>query len=337
MNDSRHEFPAKTRSGMQVLLLNILLELLCLAVFIFGVIALEAKETPMGLALTLAGSVIGFVFSPILFAGLKVVKPNEAIVLTLFGRYIGTVRGEGFYYVNPFATCVAPAEAAATTGSSAAVMVPAPSKTGELKLGMRLSPKRVSMKTMTLSNDKQKINDLLGNPIIIGIVVIWRVTNTYKAVFNVDNYYEYLSIQCDSALRNTVRLYPYDVNEQLSPDVHSLRGSSPEISEKLCKEIQEKVEIAGLEILEARITHLAYAPEIAAAMLQRQQASAVVDARQLIVDGAVGMVEMALDKLNERGVVQLDEERKAAMVSNLLVVLCGNRDAQPVVNSGSLY
>ena len=338
MNDNRHEFPAKTRSGMQVLLLNILLELLCLAAFIYGIIALEAKTTPAGLALTLTGSIIGFGFAPLLFAGLKVVKPNEAIVLTLFGRYIGTVRGEGFYYVNPFAACVAPAEAAAaTTGSSAAVTVPAPQKISEIKLGMRLSPKRISMKTMTLSNDKQKINDLLGNPIIIGIVVIWRVTNTYKAVFNVENYYEYLSIQCDSALRNTVRLYPYDVNEQLSPDVHSLRGSSPEISEMLCKEIQEKVDIAGLEILEARITHLAYAPEIAAAMLQRQQASAVVDARQLIVEGAVGMVEMALERLNERGVVQLDEERKAAMVSNLLVVLCGNRDAQPVVNSGSLY
>lgn len=202
-------------------------------------------------------------------------------------------------------------------------------------MNLRLPRKKISLKTMTLNNDKQKINDALGNPVIIGIVVIWRVVNTTKAVFNVDNYTEYLSIQCDSALRNIVRLYPYDTfgddNEK------TLRGSSQEIAERLKEEIQSKVDIAGLEILEARITHLAYAPEIAAAMLQRQQASAIIDARQMIVEGAVGMVEMALEKLNENDIVQLDEERKAAMVSNLLVVLCGNRDAQPVVNSGSLY
>jgi regulator of protease activity HflC (stomatin/prohibitin superfamily) len=166
-------------------------------------------------------------------------------------------------------------------------------------------------------------------------VVIWRVVNTAKAVFNVDNYFEYLSIQCDSALRNIVRLYPYDVSGD--DNEKTLRGSSQEIADKLREEIQSKVEVAGLEILEARITHLAYAPEIAAAMLQRQQASAIIDARQMIVEGAVGMVEMALSKLNEHEIVQLDEERKAAMVSNLLVVLCGNKDAQPVVNSGSLY
>ena len=188
---------------------------------------------------------------------------------------------------------------------------------------------------MTLNNDKQKINDQLGNPIIIGIVVIWRVVNTAKAVFNVDNYTEYLSIQCDSALRNIVRLYPYDVSNE--DNEKSLRGSSQEVADKLKIEIQSKVEIAGLEILEARITNLAYAPEIAAVMLQRQQASAIIDARQMIVEGAVGMVEMALSKLNENDIVHLDEERKAAMVSNLLVVLCGNRDAQPIINSGSLY
>jgi regulator of protease activity HflC (stomatin/prohibitin superfamily) len=188
---------------------------------------------------------------------------------------------------------------------------------------------------MTLNNDKQKINDQLGNPIIIGIVVIWRVVNTAKAVFNVDNYEQFLSIQSDSALRNIVRLYPYDVGGD--DNEKTIRGSSQEIADKIKEEIQSKVEIAGLEVLEARITHLSYAPEIAAAMLQRQQASAIIDARQMIVEGAVGMVEMALSKLSEREVVQLDEERKAAMVSNLLVVLCGNRDAQPVVNSGTLY
>ena len=192
------------------------------------------------------------------------------------------------------------------------------------------------MKALTLNNGKQKINDQLGNPIEIGVVVIWRVQNTAKAVFNVDNYMEFLSIQTDSALRNIVRLYPYDMADG-GEDERSLRGSSQMVAEELKAEIQNKVEVAGLEILEARITHLAYAPEIAAAMLQRQQASAIIDARKMIVDGAVGMVEMALEKLSEGNIVELDEERKAAMVSNLLVVLCGSKDAQPIVNSGSIY
>ena len=203
--------------------------------------------------------------------------------------------------------------------------------------------KKISLKIMTLSNSRQKINDCLGNPVEIGIAVMWKVTDTAKAVFNVDNYKEYLSLQCDSALRNIVRMYPYDVAENVDTtgdgiaDEGSLRGSSEVVAERIRKEIQGKVADAGLEIIEARITYLAYAPEIAAVMLQRQQASAIVDARKMIVDGAVGMVEMALERLSEKQVIELDEERKAAMVSNLLVVLCGNKDAQPVVNSGSLY
>ena len=196
-----------------------------------------------------------------------------------------------------------------------------------------LPKKKLSLKAMTLNNERQKINDAQGNPIIIGVVVIWKVIDTAKAVFNVDNYVDYLSIQCDSALRNVVRLFPYDSED----DEKSLRGSSTEVAHDLLKELQSKVEIAGLEIVEARITHLSYAPEIAAAMLQRQQASAIIAARQKIVEGAVGMVEMALEQLSRNNVVELDEERKAAMVSNLLVVLCGNRDAQPIVNSGSIY
>ena len=196
---------------------------------------------------------------------------------------------------------------------------------------------------MTLSNNRQKINDCLGNPVEIGIAVMWKVNDTAKAVFNVDNYKEYLSLQCDAALRNIVRIYPYDIAPGVDTtgdgmaDEGSLRGSSEEVALRIRNEIQSRVEFAGLEVIEARITYLAYAPEIAAVMLQRQQASAIVDARKMIVDGAVGMVEMALERLNENGVVDLDEERKAAMVSNLLVVLCGNHDAQPVVNSGSLY
>ncbi|MFY9435614.1 MAG: SPFH domain-containing protein, partial [Limnochordia bacterium] len=213
---------------------------------------------------------------------------------------------------------------------------------GNVSVSYRLG-KKLSLKIMTLNNAKQKVNDVLGNPVEIGVAVVWRVVDTAKAVFNVDNYKEYLSLQCDSAVRDIVRIYPYDVAPGIDttgdgqPDEGSLRGSSTIVAERIRKLLQEKVETAGLEILETRITYLAYAPEIAAVMLQRQQASAIVDARKMIVDGAVSIVEMALEKLNENNVVELDEERKAAMVSNLLVVLCGNRDAQPVVNSGSLY
>ena len=285
----------------------------------------------------------------ILLLGLKVLKPKEALVLTLFGKYIGTFKEEGFYFVNPFCTAVNPAAKTKLSqsgdvdgGHSNALLSAALTKSaGEANI--ELSSKKISLKAMTLSNSRQKINDCLGNPIEIGIAVIWRVTDTAKAVFNVDNYKEYLSLQCDSAVRNIVRIYPYDVAPGVDTtgdgveDDGSLRGSSELVASRIRDEIQLKVAEAGIEILEARITYLAYAPEIAAVMLQRQQASAIIDARKMIVDGAVGMVEMALEKLNENNIVQLDEERKAAMVSNLLVVLCGNKDAQPIVNSGSLY
>jgi regulator of protease activity HflC (stomatin/prohibitin superfamily) len=267
------------------------------------------------------------------FPGLKILKPNEALVLTLFGRYYGTLKEAGFYWVNPFCIAINPASAPAGTTPSG-VPITASVTSGNIRITIG-GNRKVSLKAMTLSNEKQKINDRLGNPIIIGIVVIWRVLNTARAVFDVDNYKEFLSTQCDSALRNIVRLYPYDTAG--SNNEESLRGSSMEVAEKLRAEIQSKVEFAGLEIIEARITHLSYSEEIAAAMLQRQQASAIIDARQMIVEGAVGMVEMALAKLGEDDIVKLDEERKAAMVSNLLVVLCGNKDAQPVVNSGSIY
>ena len=282
------------------------------------------------------------------FLGLKVLRPQEALVLTLFGNYAGTLREAGFYFVNPF--CIGVNPAAKTKLNQSGDVDGGASKAVQL-LSTGVNPmtvaedtgKKVSLKIMTLNNSRQKINDRLGNPIEIGIAVMWRVVDTAKAVFNVDNYKEYLSLQCDSALRNIVRIYPYDVAENIDTtgdgiaDEGSLRGSSEVVAERIRQEIQQKVEEAGLEIIEARITYLAYAPEIAAAMLQRQQASAIVDARKLIVDGAVGMVEMALERLNENHVVELDDERKAAMVSNLLVVLCGNRDAQPVVNSGTLY
>ena len=283
----------------------------------------------------------------ILLCGLKVLKPQEALVLTLFGKYTGTLKGEGFYWVNPFCTAVNPA-AKTKLNQSGDVDGGHSGKSILLNTGSgagtaEMVSKKVSLKIMTLNNARQKINDCLGNPVEIGIAVMWRVTDTAKAVFNVDNYKEYLSLQCDSALRNIVRIYPYDVAPNVDTtgdgvaDEGSLRGSSEVVAARIRDEIQSKVQEAGLEIIEARITYLAYAPEIAAVMLQLQQASAIIDARKMIVDGAVGMVEMALERLNQGGLVQLDEERKAAMVSNLLVVLCGNHDAQPIVNTGSLY
>lgn len=282
--------------------------------------------------------------------GLRILKPQEALVLTLFGKYIGTIKNEGFYYVNPFCSSVNPAAKTKLSqsgdvdgGSNAASGQMLSLTLNGAALQQQATNNKISLKVMTLSNSRQKINDCLGNPVEIGIAVMWKVVDTAKAVFNVDNYKEYLSLQCDSAVRNIVRIYPYDVAPGVDTtgdgvaDEGSLRGSSELVATRIRDEIQSKVTDAGIEIIEARITYLAYAPEIAAVMLQRQQASAIIDARKMIVDGAVGMVEMALERLNENGVVQLDEERKAAMVSNLLVVLCGNRDAQPVVNSGSLY
>ncbi len=331
------EVRAKYKSGMGMLLLNVLLMLASIGGFIWGIIMIEdGARMILGIVMVVVSATYLFVVGPILFAGLKVLKPNEALVLTLFGKYYGTLKGAGFFFVNPFATATNPT-ARMNVMSTGVISPEKPAVPGQATPNqISWVSKKISLKAMTLNNEKQKINDLLGNPIIIGIVVIWRVVNTAKAVFNVDNYKEYLSIQCDSALRNIVRLYPYDMSGD-NDNEKSLRGSSQEIADKLKDEIQSKVEIAGLEIIEARITHLAYAPEIAAAMLQRQQATAIIDARQMIVEGAVGMVEMALAKLNENKIINLDEERKAAMVSNLLVVLCGNKDAQPIVNSGSLY
>ena len=322
---------APSSNGMLVLLLNTCIIILCIALFCLGILR---ENIPLIILTSLAG----FFICPIFYCGLKILKPKEALVLTLFGKYYGTLIGEGFFFVHPFAVGFNPAAQDTSSGNLTADSVL--STINKSPDGTQHTPRRskkISLKAMTLNNDKQKINDLLGNPIIIGIVVIWRVVNTAKAVFNVDNYTEFLSIQCDSALRNIVRLYPYDAVGDESNYEHSLRGSSQEIADKLKAEIQSKVEVAGIEIVEARITHLAYAPEIAAAMLQRQQASAIIDARQMIVDGAVGMVEMALAKLSDKNIVDLDEERKAAMVSNLLVVLCGSKDAQPVINSGTIY
>ena len=331
------------KHGMRTLIVCILLELASLAGLIVGGIQMETSESAAWVVLFVA-SLLLLCVAWIPLIGLRILKPQEALALTLFGKYIGTLKGEGFYAINPFCVAVNPAaktklNQSGDVGNKAA----SGSASDVTALAAELMNKRISLKIMTLNNNRQKINDCLGNPVEIGIAVMWRVVDTAKAVFNVDNYKEYLSLQCDSALRNVVRVYPYDVAPNVDTtgdgvaDDGSLRGSSEIVASRIRDEIQERVNEAGIEIIEARITYLAYAPEIAAVMLQRQQASAIIDARKMIVDGAVGMVEMALARLNEGGLVQLDEERKAAMVSNLLVVLCGNHDAQPVVNAGSLY
>lgn len=330
------------KNGMKMLLLTGLLYILGIVVTVAGAMLMAQSDNMVLFIVGIVWLAIGWF--PLL--GLKVIKPQEALVLTLFGNYVGTLKQEGFYFVNPFCTGVNPA-AKTKLGQSGDVNgmienVNVRAGNGN-NVEIEHSHKKISLKIMTLNNSRQKVNDCLGNPVEIGIAVMWRVVDTAKAVFNVDNYKEYLSLQCDSALRNVVRIYPYDVAPGVDTtgdgiaDEGSLRGSSEIVAARIREEIQQKVEDAGLEIIEARITYLAYAQEIAAVMLQRQQASAIIDARKMIVDGAVGMVEMALDRLNENHVVELDEERKAAMVSNLLVVLCGNHDAQPIVNSGSLY
>lgn len=341
---------AGKKNGMLVMLGIIALYIMAILAIIVSAVALgassDAGHTNPIFAVLLVIAIIAALLGWIPLCGLKVLKPQEALVLTLFGKYIGTLKEDGFYFVNPFCSSINPAAKTKLSQSgdvnpgSGSIFTITGQSQGTVDV---VTNNKISLKVMTLNNNRQKINDCLGNPVEIGIAVTWRIVDTAKAVFNVDNYKEFLSLQCDSALRNIVRIYPYDVAPNVDTtgdgvaDEGSLRGSSEIVAGRIRDEIQERVDEAGIEVLEARITYLAYAPEIAAVMLQRQQASAIIDARKMIVDGAVGMVEMALERLNEKNTVVLDEERKAAMVSNLLVVLCGNHDAQPVVNSGSLY
>ncbi len=328
------EKPAKAYSGFAMLLAVLLVILGGVAVMTLGIVELvryagemgdEEAVSALGMVM-LFGGILAIVVGAVLCAGFHVLNPNEALVLTLFGKYYGTLKKDGFYWTNLFCSGINPGSE--RTGFSMGA-------NGSMSyVG---GSKKISLKTMTLNNEKQTVNDERGNPIIIGTIVIWRIVDTTKAVFNVQNYRTFLSTQCDSATRNIARMYPYDLFDEDDQNEKTLRGSSQEIAAMMTKDLQERVSMAGLEILEVRITHLSYAPEIAAAMLQRQQAEAIVAARKKIVEGAVGMVEMALDQLGQDQVVDLDEERKAAMVSNLLVVLCGSKDAQPVVNSGSIY
>jgi len=248
---------------------------------------------------SLVTSIVGTVLALFGLAGLFIVNPNEAKVLQLFGSYAGSVKTAGLRWANPL-----------------------------------YSKRRISLRIRNFESAKLKVNDAEGNPIEIAAVVVWRVVETAEACFEVDDYENYVHVQSEAALRNLATSYTYDTHEE---GQRSLRGHTLEVAEHLKKEIQERLAKAGVEVLEARISHLAYAPEIAAAMLQRQQAGAIIAARQRIVEGAVGMVEMALEMLSRKGIIQLDEERKAAMVSNLLVVLCGERGPQPIVNTGTIY
>ncbi len=321
----------KPLPGMIMMFVWILGMLASAALIVLGCSRMAVVSGPIPVVMVVGGGIALVVFG-ILLCGLKIINPNEALVLTLFGNYHGTIKRAGFHFVNPFVTAFNPTaksvmeELGEVTDSSK----------GANKKNKTGSSKKVSTKTITLNNAQQKVNDIDGNPIIIGSVVIWRVTDPTKAVFNVENYFDYLSTQCDSTIRNTARLYPYDAAEG-DDDEMTLRGSSLEIAERMKEELQAKTTEAGIEIIEVRITHLAYSEEIAAAMLKRQQAAATIAAKEKIVEGAVGMVKMALDKLEGDDLIVLDDERKAAMVSNLLVVLCGDKDAQPIVNSGSIY
>ncbi|MDP4183421.1 MAG: SPFH domain-containing protein [Bacillota bacterium] len=293
------EINKEVSSGLAMIFVDIIMLLLSLGLVVLGIIETASSATPITIGSIVAGSLL-FIVWCILTGGFFTLQPNEAAVLIMFGEYRGTVKKSGWHFTNPFYT-----------------------------------KKKISLRSRNLNGEKLKVNDEAGNPIEIAAVIVWRVDNTVQAVFDVENYIDYVKIQSESAIRHIAGMYPYDITDQTHNI--SLRGSADEVSEALKNELQERLGKAGVVVEEARLSHLAYSPEIAAAMLQRQQASAIIAARQKIVEGAVGMVRMALDKLNEDGIIELDEERKAAMVSNLLVVLCGERSTQPVINTGTLH
>ena len=334
----------KPIKGFVPLFLIIVFILASIGLMILGGILIDEYDSYVLGGVSLVLGILLCIASSISFAGLKVINPNEAIVLSLFGKYIGTIYENGFWYVNPFASAIYP-QAKIAEAKNARLQAYAGKKSqAEVSASEAAiaSAKKVSTKVCTFVNGNQKVNDKLGNPVEVSAIVIWKVVNATKAVLNVDYYKEYLSNQTDSTIRNVARLYPYDIiddedDEKDEINEKTLRGSATIIAEEMKKELASKVEDEGIEIVEVRLNQIAYAPEIAAAMLQRQQAIAVIAARKKIVEGAVTMVEMALDKLKEDDVVDLDEERKAQMVSNLLVVLCSSKEANPILNAGSIY
>ncbi|MBH1935582.1 SPFH domain-containing protein [Streptomyces sp. AV19] len=293
------EVPAKDIGGGLALLLGLVGLLIGIGVVVFGIRVANGSGQSGVAAALIAGGVLVALSSIVAMSGLNTIAPGEAKVVQLFGRYRGTIRTEGLRWINPFT-----------------------SRNG------------VSTRVRNHETAVLKVNDAYGNPIELAAVVVWQVEDTAQAVFAVEDFQEFVAVQTEAAVRHIAIEYPYDAHDE---NALSLRGNAEEITEKLAIELHARVEAAGVRIVESRFTHLAYAPEIASAMLQRQQAGAIVAARQMIVEGAVGMVEQALDRISEQGIVELDEERKAAMVSNLMVVLCGDRAAQPVLNTGTLY
>jgi regulator of protease activity HflC (stomatin/prohibitin superfamily) len=272
--------------------------IILLGLAIFSLVSGVRTQNPIWIA----GIFGAFIPGILTLVGLFIVNPNDARVLVLFGTYAGSVKSNGFYWANPF-----------------------------------LTKKKVTLRARNLNGQKLKVNDKTGNPIEIAAVVVWQVENTFKASFDVDDYEEYVVVQSEAAIRHMAGAYPYDTFDDDHEETLTLRGGAEQVSNVLERELEERFRRAGIRVIEARLSHLAYAPEIAEAMLRRQQASAVVAARTQIVDGAVSMVELALDRLSQKNIIQLDEERKAAMVSNLLVVLCSESSASPVVNAGTLY
>ena len=321
-------------NGFLGLFINTIVMLLSIAVFVINIILFETLTINAALfTILLIVSILVFVGTCICFGGLRVINPNEALVLSLFGKYYGTIYDSGFYFINPFASAIYPKKVE-EEGKNEVVQLSTKTNIQNLKI----TPRKISTKIQTFANGSQKVNDSLGNPIEVSAIIVWRVVNATKAVINIDDYKTYLSNQTDSTIRNIARLYPYDIiDDNDDNEEKTLRGSASTIASEMKEELTSRVENAGIEIIEVRLNQMAYAPEIAAAMLQRQQAVAVIAARQKIVEGAVSMVEMALERLKADDVVNLDEERKAQMVSNLLVVLCGNKEASPIVNAGSIY
>lgn len=277
-------------------MLMLLVVIALFAAAVYGIFLIKQNEANPGLFIAL--DVALWLVASVMTGGFAVVEPGGSKVVLLFGRYVGTIKDSGFFWVNPFT-----------------------------------NRRSVSLRVRTLNGERLKVNDLVGNPVEIAAIIVWQVNDTYRASFEVDDYAQFVNLQSETALRHSASAYPYDGDD----DVPSLRHNTSDIQEHLLEELRQRLQMAGVSILEARLSHLAYAPEIAGVMLRRQQASAVIAARQKIVDGAVGMVEMALERLESKNVVHLDEERKAAMVSNLMVVLCSESAAQPVLNTGTLY
>lgn len=330
--ESTYERRAKVTSGWMMLLVGIGLIVAGTAWFVLTIMAAQSLAIGPGQAAwRLIGALLTDSAGALIFAGLFTLQPNEARVLILFGSYKGTVRDSGFHWANPF---FARTRGRAPTSSTEASGSSSPQRTRQVLMLFSRLPTKISLRAHNFNSDKLKVNDKRGNPVEIAAVVVWRVADTAQAVFDVEDYDSYVEVQSESAIRSIASLYAYDHGED---EEITLRGGGEEVARELTKELQARLDKAGVHVEEARLTHLAYAPEIASAMLRRQQAEAIISARVKIVLGAVSMVEMALRELETKGVVQLDEERRAAMVSNLLVVLCGTAEASPVINTGTLY